>query len=371
MITLDAGNDVTFASDLDVVIAEGKLKLGSTAVTATAAELNLLDGVTGLVQADLTKLAAIDATAAEINDLAGNAVDADDFTKLAAVTSTAAELNYLDNDDLEAADFTKLAAVTATATELNVLDADTGASVVSVLGTDRFVMNDVGSGMVQVTMANVLTFLEGASGINSVAGNLAIAGTASITGDLVVNGTTTTVNTDNLTVKDENIVLRQGGAGNADGIGFTFGSTSNTQTLQTKDSSGTQKLGSSLPLSASAYYGDGSNLTNIAASDAIVSTSDIADQATSSVGGAGFHLAGNLSQNSIVHLSNSVGHNEWLDGEVVYIKLNDANNTLSIKASGTQKIDGVADRTITLETQGAAVTLIKVGTDSDSGWFIV
>jgi len=33
------------------------------AVTATATELNLLDGVSGLVQADLTKLAAIDATA--------------------------------------------------------------------------------------------------------------------------------------------------------------------------------------------------------------------------------------------------------------------------------------------------------------------
>ena len=41
------------------------------AVTATATELNLLDGVSGLVQADLTKLAAIDATAAEINLIDG------------------------------------------------------------------------------------------------------------------------------------------------------------------------------------------------------------------------------------------------------------------------------------------------------------
>jgi len=39
------------------------------AVTSTATELNLLDGVSGLVQADLTKLAAIDATAAEIDTL--------------------------------------------------------------------------------------------------------------------------------------------------------------------------------------------------------------------------------------------------------------------------------------------------------------
>ena len=59
------------------------LVLGGTAVTATGAELNLLDGVSGLVQADLTKLAAVDATAAELNILD-------------TVTATAAELNYLD-----------------------------------------------------------------------------------------------------------------------------------------------------------------------------------------------------------------------------------------------------------------------------------
>lgn len=39
----------------------------TTEVTATATELNLLDGVSGLVQADFTKLAAVDATAAELN----------------------------------------------------------------------------------------------------------------------------------------------------------------------------------------------------------------------------------------------------------------------------------------------------------------
>jgi len=41
----------------------------NVALTSTATELNLLDGVSGLVQADLTKLAAVDATAAEIDTL--------------------------------------------------------------------------------------------------------------------------------------------------------------------------------------------------------------------------------------------------------------------------------------------------------------
>ena len=60
-------NTFTAQSGSSVVIPEGGLTLGSTAVTSTAAELNLLDGVSGLVQADLTKLAALDATAAELN----------------------------------------------------------------------------------------------------------------------------------------------------------------------------------------------------------------------------------------------------------------------------------------------------------------
>ena len=42
------------------------------AVTSTATELNLLDGVSGLVQADFTKLAAVDSTATELNIVDGN-----------------------------------------------------------------------------------------------------------------------------------------------------------------------------------------------------------------------------------------------------------------------------------------------------------
>ena len=45
----------------------------ATAITSTPEELNLLDGVSGLVQADLTKLAAVDATATELNLIDGGA----------------------------------------------------------------------------------------------------------------------------------------------------------------------------------------------------------------------------------------------------------------------------------------------------------
>jgi len=48
------------------------------ALTATATELNLLDGVSGLVQADFTKLAAITSTATELNLLDGITAIADE-----------------------------------------------------------------------------------------------------------------------------------------------------------------------------------------------------------------------------------------------------------------------------------------------------
>ena len=43
MLTMNGGVDITVAPDLDFKLAAGKLKLGGTAVTATAAELNYLD----------------------------------------------------------------------------------------------------------------------------------------------------------------------------------------------------------------------------------------------------------------------------------------------------------------------------------------
>ena len=62
-------DDLILNGPARIVVPDGQLVLGSTAVSSTAAELNLLDGVSGLVQADLTKLAAVDATAAEIDML--------------------------------------------------------------------------------------------------------------------------------------------------------------------------------------------------------------------------------------------------------------------------------------------------------------
>ena len=81
--TSGSGNAVTFAIDSTVATLAGTQTFTNktltspkinenVALTATATELNLLDGVSGLVQADFTKLAAVDATAAELNIMDGD-----------------------------------------------------------------------------------------------------------------------------------------------------------------------------------------------------------------------------------------------------------------------------------------------------------
>jgi len=86
----ETDNELRTAGAAVVDIVKDKLLIGGTAVTTTAAELNLLDNVSGLVQADLTKLAAVDATAAEINILdasAATAVASDVASSSGALTS--------------------------------------------------------------------------------------------------------------------------------------------------------------------------------------------------------------------------------------------------------------------------------------------
>ena len=89
-------------------VVTAKLAINGTAITSTAAELNLLDGVSGLVQADLTKLAAVDSTAAE----------------------------------------------------LNIMDGDTTATSTTMADADRVVVNDNGT-MKQVAMTDISTYTDG------------------------------------------------------------------------------------------------------------------------------------------------------------------------------------------------------------------
>jgi len=99
----------------------GGLNLAGTAVTATGAELNALDGLTATV-AELNILDGVTSTAAELNILDGVTSTAAELNILDGVTSTAAELNILDGVTSTAAELNILDGVTSTAAELNILD---------------------------------------------------------------------------------------------------------------------------------------------------------------------------------------------------------------------------------------------------------
>ena len=114
LITL-ADGVVTVAGEVSATT----LDIGGTNITATAAELNIMDGVT--------------ATASELNIMDG-------------VTATTAELNIMDG-------------VTSTAAELSIMDGDTNATSTTLADADRVVVNDAGT-MKQVAMTDVTTYIN-------------------------------------------------------------------------------------------------------------------------------------------------------------------------------------------------------------------
>jgi len=144
------------ATTIDIV--KDKLLIGSTAVTTTAAELNILDGVTSTT-AELNILDGVTSTAAELNILDG-------------VTSTAAELNILDGVTSTAAELNILDGVTTTAAEINLIDGDTSRGTTAVASGDGILINDAGT----MRMTNVDTVSTYFSSHNVGGGNIVTTG---------------------------------------------------------------------------------------------------------------------------------------------------------------------------------------------------
>jgi len=113
-------------------IPASKLAIGGTAVTSTAAELNILDGV----------------------------------------TSTAAELNILDG-------------VTSTAAELNIVDGNTSATSTTIADADRVVLNDNGT-MVQAAVTDLKTYIGGFD-VSSITGATALTTQPAATDEIVLS----------------------------------------------------------------------------------------------------------------------------------------------------------------------------------------
>ena len=148
------------------------INFNGTAISATAAELNILDGVTSTA-AELNILDGVTSTAAELNILDG-------------VTSTAAELNILDGVTSTTAELNILDGVTSTTAELNILD---GATVV----VGEINALDLGSTAVGTAIASKAVILDSNKDYTGVR-NFTITGeldaaTLDISGDADIDGT--------------------------------------------------------------------------------------------------------------------------------------------------------------------------------------
>ena len=187
-----------------------------TDVTATAAEINKLDGFTGVV-ADLNyakDLRATGVTANEFDKLDGLAATTIELNLLSGLTASTAELNKLDGVTASTSELNLLDGVTATTAELNYLDGVTsniqtqlGAKQATITGAATtiddanltanraLVSNGSGKVAVSAVTSTELGYLDGVTSniqtqINN-AGTTYSAGTG-----LDLNGTTFSVETD-------------------------------------------------------------------------------------------------------------------------------------------------------------------------------
>ena len=183
-------------------------------VTSTTAELNILDGVTSTT-AELNILDGVTSTATELNILDGVTATTAELNIMDGVTATTAELNIMDGVTSTTAELNIMDGVTATTAEINILDGDTAASSTTLADVDRVIVNDNGT-MKQVALSDFETFFESAldttsnittvgalnsgsitSGFGNIdTGSSTITTTGLITGgsldidDVVINGTT-------------------------------------------------------------------------------------------------------------------------------------------------------------------------------------
>jgi hypothetical protein len=175
-------NTFTAQSGSSIVVPEGGLTFGSTAITSTAAELNLLDGVSGLVQADLTKLAAVDSTAAELNIVDGGT---------SATSTTVADADRVvlnDNGTMVQVAVTDLAAYFDD--EITAMPNLTSVGTLTTLTVDNIIIN--GTNIGHTSDADAIAIAS--NGNVTISQNLTVTGDITVSGDDITMGTNTAGN---------------------------------------------------------------------------------------------------------------------------------------------------------------------------------
>ena len=159
------------------------INFNGTAITSTAAELNILDGVTSTA-AELNILDGVTSTTAELNILDGVTSSTAELNILDGVTATATEINLLDGVTSTTAELNILDGVTSTATELNLLDGVTATT------TELNYVDVATAGTVEASKAIVVDSNKDFTGARNITitGELDAA-TLDVSGDVDIDGT--------------------------------------------------------------------------------------------------------------------------------------------------------------------------------------
>ena len=210
--------------------------------------------------------------------------------------------------------------------------------------------------------------------------DLEVNGNVTVAGDLTVNGSVTRLNVTNIIIDDGRAQLKSGASNLATSIdsGFTIGSAANKGHILYKDGSFDSGVSEGsffglfdeniatndyINVSASSYYGDGSNVTGIVAA----STYSVSAKVHGAVLQEGVNYIATASGSSTLTMLNS---DTVSIGAVVKVKSyadHSTTNKIIIQRAGDDNIEG-ATANIELESAFASITLVKT---SANNWHII
>ena len=222
------------------------------------------------------------------------------------------------------------------------------------------------------------------------------AGNLTVNGDLTILGSTVSASVEQLRIQDALITVGDGDTGLATGRGFEIGNnlasfkvasgsemgfnfssslpvqagtlSSDTAFIGPQWVIGSTNLSGNLPITASGFSGDGSNLTGVSATG-IQLTHGLIDSTSNPTASISTRVTIADSNNAamLLNLPSIAPTNK---GTMYIIKRKGSNNVTISSADANQVVE-FANQDIVLETDGAAVTLIASENGAQGSWIIV
>ena len=250
-----SADDLILGGAAGLVVPDGQLTLGSTAITTTAAEINLIDGGTsrgttavasgdGILINDggtmrMTNVDTVSTYFASHSVGGGNivttgalnsgsitsgfgAIDIGSDNLTATGTISLGATSFNDNAITNVGDIA-LDSISADGTDINIAVSDNSATALTIKqGSDAYLIIDTANSSESVAIG---TGISGtAISIGHSTSEVTVNDNLTVTGDLTVSGTTTTVNSTTVNLNDHNIVLDSGNDTSAviNGAGITL-----------------------------------------------------------------------------------------------------------------------------------------------------